>query len=129
MLDAGVIVPGWKRTGFNFKAYAPDAGLGVPTCRFFGTPGFGPNSHFYTIDPRECALVLTDRHWQSEGLAFAEEPAANDACPANRVPVTRLYNNGMRGQASHRFITSHSVTAAMATAGWIVEGTVFCAMP
>ena len=59
-----LVKPIWRRTGFNFKAYGPDAGLGVPTCRFFGTPGFGPNSHFYTIDARECALVLMDPHWQ-----------------------------------------------------------------
>ena len=129
MLDAGIIVPGWARTGFAFKAYAQDAGPGVPTCRFFGTPGVGPNSHFYTIDARECARVRSDPHWQFEGLAFAEEPAAGGLCPANRVPVTRLYNNGMGGQASHRFITSHSESVAMVASGWLVEGPVFCAPP
>ena len=55
MLDAGILVPGWNRTGFNFKAWPAGAPQGLSTCRFFGTPAVGPNSHFYTIDPAECA--------------------------------------------------------------------------
>ena len=50
-------------------------------------------------------------------------------CAADRVPVVRLYNNGMGGTANHRFLTSHSETTAMWLAGWVIEGTVFCAPP
>ena len=50
-------------------------------------------------------------------------------CGSDRIPVLRLYNNGMGGQANHRFTTSRSESRAMQAAGWIVEGTVFCAIP
>ena len=42
MLDAGVVVPGWIRTGFNFKAWPAGSDRGIFACRFYGTPGRGP---------------------------------------------------------------------------------------
>jgi len=129
MLDAGIIVPGWLRTGFQFKSWSLDAGRGLAACRFFGTPGIGPNSHFYTIDPTECAKVQANPFWQFEGLAFAEDIPTLEECPIDRVPVYRLYNNGMGGQANHRFLTSKSEAAATVAGGWLIEGTVFCATP
>ncbi|HEY3554728.1 MAG TPA: glycosyl hydrolase, partial [Casimicrobiaceae bacterium] len=99
-------------------------------CRFFGRPGVGPNSHFFTILPNECADVLANPLWIFEGLVFrAEAPDATQTCPANRVPVIRMYNNGKGGQANHRYLTSHSERDAMRGQGWIVEGTVFCSPP
>jgi predicted dienelactone hydrolase len=129
LLDAGVIVPGWQRTGFNFKAWSRDDTRGLPACRFFGTPGLGPNSHFYTISDYECWLTKANPYWLYEGIAFNAEPPAGEVCAANRVPVVRLYNNGMGGQASHRFVTSHSEVREMVQRGWLVEGNVFCAIP
>jgi hypothetical protein len=129
MLDAGIVVPGWTRTGFEFKSWTIGAGHGLPACRFFGTPGVGPNSHFYTIDAAECAFVRTNPLWMFEGYAFAEEAPVDGDCLSNRVPVVRLYNNGMGGQASHRFLTSKSEMAEMLAGGWMIEGTVFCASP
>ena len=71
-LDAGFIVPGWKRTGVEFGAWANagDAPGTVPVCRFFGTPGVGPNSHFYTASATECALVKKNPDWTFEAIAF-----------------------------------------------------------
>jgi predicted dienelactone hydrolase len=129
MVDAGIEVPGWTRTGFEFKSWSIDAGDGLPACRFFGTPGVGPNSHFYTIDAAECAFVRTNPLWKFEAYAFAEEAPIGGDCAGNRVPVVRLYNNGMGGQASHRFLTSKSEMAEMVADGWLIEGTVFCASP
>lgn len=129
MLDAGVVVPGWKRTGFEFKAWASASGSVTATCRFFGTPGLGPNSHFYTIDQAECAKVQGNPSWTYEGLAFAAATPQGALCPADRASVTRLYNNGQGGQANHRYVTSRSETAAMQDHGWIVEGPVFCTLP
>ena len=129
MLDAGVLVPGWKRTGMAFKAYDRGAGQGVPACRFFGTPGVGPTSHFYTVDSAECAKVKANPFWTYEGLAFAVDPSGVGVCPAGRVPVTRLYNDGKGGQANHRYLTSRSETARMTGEGWVIEGPVFCALP
>jgi hypothetical protein len=129
LLDAGVIIPGWQRTGFNFKAWVRDDPRGLPACRFFGTPGVGPNSHFYTISDYECWLTKANPYWLYEGIAFNAEAPAGEVCAPNRVPVTRLYNNGMGGQASHRFVTSHSEVREMVQRGWLVEGNVFCAIP
>ena len=39
MLDAGVIVPGWQRTGFAFKERPAGDPRGLAACRFFGITG------------------------------------------------------------------------------------------
>ncbi len=129
MLDAGVVVPGWSRTTFNFKVRPAGDVRGLAACRFFGTPGVGPNSHFYTIDPAECAKVRTDRMWTFESLAFNADAPVADVCGADRIPVARLYNNGMGGQAAHRYVTSRSEARVMTGRGWLLEGNVFCAIP
>jgi hypothetical protein len=129
MLDAGIVVPGWRRTGLAFKARPVGSPFGLSTCRFFGTPGIGPNSHFYTTDAAECAKVKADRFWTYEGIAFNAQAADAGSCAQDRVPVARLYNNGMGGQANHRYTTSRSETRQMTANGWIVEGYVFCSMP
>jgi predicted dienelactone hydrolase len=130
ILDAGQVIAGWQRTGYAFGVYAPDAPAGVAACRFFGVPGVGPNSHFFTILPYECDAVKRNPLWIFEGLVFrVDAPDATGNCPADRVPVVRMYNNGKGGQANHRYLTSHSETAEMLREGWIVEGTVFCSLP
>ena len=129
MLDAGVVVPGWRRTRFDFKVRPAGDPRGRAACRFFGTPGIGPDSHFYTIDAAECAKVRLDPHWTFESLAFnADVPVAND-CASDRIPVARLYNNGMGGQAGHRYTTSGSEIRVMTGRGWLLEGNVFCSIP
>jgi predicted dienelactone hydrolase len=129
MLDAGVVVPGWVRTGYDFKVHKADSPFGAPACRFFGTPGLGPNSHFFTIDPAECALVKASPFWNYEGIAFKADVPSADDCPVDRVPVVRLYNDGMGGQANHRYLTSRSEIYDMLLQGWTREGDVFCALP
>jgi predicted dienelactone hydrolase len=130
ILDAGIAIPGWRRTGYAFKVYALESTSGTAACRFFGTPGIGPNSHFFTILPNECSDVKNNPMWLFEGFVFRTEgPDAIGACPANRVPVIRMYNNGKGGQANHRYLTSHGEITAMLGQGWIVEGPVFCTLP
>jgi hypothetical protein len=41
----------------------------------------------------------------------------------------RLYNNGMRGVANHRYTISPGVIDDMVERGWVVEGPVFCVPP
>jgi dienelactone hydrolase len=124
-LDAGV-PPGWTRTGYSFHAWQSGTGPGNEACRFFGTPNVGPNSHFYTISVFECALVRTNPSWTFEALAFrAVEPLAN-GCDPQYATVTRLYNNGMGGQANHRFLTDPAAIEATVARGWSIEGPVFC---
>src|SRR6476619_4153718 len=71
-IDGGGAGPGWQRTGGQFGVFrsASDAPGLSPVCRFYGTPGVGPNSHFYTADPGECAAVKRDGGWTYEGIAF-----------------------------------------------------------
>src|SRR5580765_51815 len=69
-LDAGTNVKGWTRTGGQFTVFTdPAPGLSA-VCRFFGTPGKGINSHFYTADAAECAKVKTLTPWTFEAIAF-----------------------------------------------------------
>jgi len=73
--------------------------------------------------------VKANPGWSFEGLAFqANAPVVGD-CPAGRMLVTRLYNNGKGGQANHRYLTSRSALADMLAQGWIVEGPVYCTPP
>jgi hypothetical protein len=130
ILDAGIAIRGWQRTGDQFKVFSLSSASGTAACRFFGTPGIGPNSHFFTILPNECDDVKHNPLWLFEEFVFRTEgPDAIGACPANRVPVIRMYNNGKGGEANHRYLTSHSEVAVMLGQGWIVEGPVFCSIP
>ena len=129
MLDEGRVVPGWQRTGFDFKSWSPGTGQGTAACRFFGTPGRGPNSHFFTIEANECAIVRNNPDWTYEGLAFQAQVPGVATCPADRVVVWRLYNNGMGGQANHRYLTSYSEIGDTIGRGWLLEGPVFCTPP
>jgi dienelactone hydrolase len=126
-LDAG---GAWLRTGYEFKVYALGTGIGLPACRFFSAPALSPDTHFFTINPVECEVVKRSPLWIYEGLVFDTQPPTPDgSCPADRIPVVRLYNGGMNGQPNHRFLTSRSEIAATVGAGWTLEGTVFCAAP
>src|SRR6059058_6118323 len=71
-IEAGSAGPGWQRTGGEFGAFrsSTDAPGLSPVCRFYGTPGVGPNSHFYTADPAECAGVKANAEWSYERIAF-----------------------------------------------------------
>jgi murein DD-endopeptidase MepM/ murein hydrolase activator NlpD len=125
-LDAGTPIAGWKRTGESFPAYST-TGVGLSTvCRFFGTPGLGVNSHFYTAFDFECAAVKKLVGWIFEADAFY---IAADVvqCTGPTRPVFRLYNQGMGGDPNHRYTTSWPVISDMQLAGWLLEGVVFCA--
>ncbi|MGH7185520.1 MAG: hypothetical protein ACREIB_04485, partial [Pseudomonadota bacterium] len=98
----------------------------------------GPNSHFYTADPDECAFVKTG--WQSvardgksypawtfESNAFAVELPAGGTCRAGTEPLSRTYNDGARGDPNHRYATNPVILQAMP--GWVFEGLVMCLPP
>ena len=125
-LDAGTPIAGWTRTGKSFPAYS-EIGSGLSTvCRFFGTPGVGFNTHFYTAFDFECDVLKSQAAWIFESNAFY---IAADVlqCPGSTRPVFRLYNDGMGGQPNHRYTTSWPVIDVMQTQGWLLEGLVFCA--
>lgn len=124
-IDAGAAGAGWSRTGLGFKP-----GGTTPVCRFYGTPGIGPNSHFYTADQAECEMVKRDPGWTYEGLGFYTTPPVAGACAAPLRPVHRLYNNRwMFNDSNHRYVTDLALIAPMEANGWIHEGVAFCARP
>src|SRR5207253_137199 len=113
-VDSGAVGP-WQRTGNSFRTGGTNH-----VCRFYGNANlnpatgrmYGPNSHFYTADPEECAAVKTQyspnaKSWKFESNDFLTTPAAAGACPAGLMPVYRAYNNGFaKGIDSNHRITS-----------------------
>ena len=129
MLDAGSVVKGWARTGVTFNAWrdAADDPAAVPVCRFFGTPGVGPNSHFYTADAAECAIVKGNPDWTYEAIAFHVEVPQGGACKAGAEAVYRSFHPGANvGESNHRFLPDLTMHQKMASASTL-EGVVMCA--
>lgn len=146
-ISAGAAGPGWVRTGLSFSTYASIAQSGdniFPTCdlrsspciaisRFYGTPGLGPNSHFFTGNPVEVNLLnLPGSGWTYERPAFAvplTDPATGQCAEGyGYTPVYRLYNNRwMFNDSNHRYTTSQAVRSRMRAEGWADEGIAFCA--
>jgi uncharacterized delta-60 repeat protein len=140
-IDQGAAGPGWQRTGRGFRAWTAASGVpnsqvagipfaATPVCRFYGTPGIGPNSHFYTVDLAECDAVRNDPGWHYEGIAFfiiAPTPT-DQSCPSSTLPVLRAYNDRFaQNDSNHRYTTNPAVLQAMVQQGWSAEGVVFCA--
>ena len=143
-LDGGALGRAWVRTGNAFPAWEASGAPAntVPVCRFFGTDQYradgsriGPNSHFYTADPAECAYVKTAwpsiagngvsyPAWNYESIAFAVVLPVAGACPAGTQAVYRAYNNGANGDPNHRYSLSTGTLQGMA--GWVFEGLVMC---
>ena len=131
LIDGGGLGATWSRTGMHFKAWTRDetnVSASHPVCRFFGTPGVGPNSHFYTADANECTGVRTNPYWQYEGIAFrAIEPFGFMICPGGAI-IERLWLAGNDATASrHRYVADATLIPSMVAAGWVLEGPVFCA--
>ena len=122
--------PGWQPTGSGFRGFlsptAAPAGV-LPVCRFYGTPGLGPNSHFYTVDATECAMVKQDPGWTYEGIAFYLFAPLNGQCATGQQAVYRVYNNRYaQNDANHRYMSDPSLYAQMQAQGWLPEGVAFC---
>ena len=121
-LDNGTF-KGWTRTGKSFKVH-PDAAAGLNTvCRFFSTAFGEKSSHFYTPDAPECGVVKASPAWTFEAEVFhVVYPAFDGSCPADTIPVYRMYNDGQGGAPNHRYTTDMAVRNAMLALGWIAEG-------
>ena len=125
-LDAGTNVKGWTRTGGQFTVFTePAEGLSA-VCRFFGTPGKGINSHFYTADAAECAKVKTLPPWTFEAIAFYIPTPTAGQCGGN-YPVYRSYYTDNIADANHRFTVDLTAHTRMTRRGDILEGVVMCA--
>ena len=129
-IDSGSAGPGWVRTGFSYDVYTGPVNqsgiVTVPVCRFYGTPGKGPNSHFYTADADECAQVKKDPGWFYEGLAY-HIPPWTGSCPSGTQSIYRTYNDrAAQNDSNHRFITNAATYQQMRDNSWKQEGIVMC---
>ena len=121
ILDAGVTIQGWARTGQSFSVYT-SAGTGTaPVCRYYIPPGKG-NSHFYGRGAAECnATGQANPSFVNEDSQFFHVvlPTAG-ACPAGLHIVYRVFSN--RPDANHRYMTDRALRDFMVTRGWLAEG-------
>ena len=118
----------WLDTEDHFIAWRDGSQGAVPVCRFYGTPGVGPNSHFYTGDPAECAKVKKDQGWTYEGTAFYIKLPVNGRCTADTIPVYRYYNNRwVHNDSNHRYVVDLYDQDQMVSEGWVMEGIAMCA--
>jgi hypothetical protein len=130
LIDAGAAGKGWVRTGESFRTYDSGCDDDAPVYRFYGTPGIGPNSHFFTRDGDECGGLRRgiDPGWMLEGVAFlAKPPMTSGSCNVGLRPVYRLYNNrAASNDSNHRYVVRESLYREMQGQGWIGEGVRFC---
>lgn len=121
---------GWEEREDLFLAWRDDSVIGaLPVCRFYGTPGIGPNSHFYTVDPDECEFIKQhDPGWTYEGTAFyAKRLNSLGGCPRNTQRLYRYYNQRAHlNDSNHRYTTTLDDREAMEAAGWVMEGVAMC---
>lgn len=136
-IEAGYAGPGWVKTGLAFTAYRQPfaqetycpGDCGAPVTRFYGTPGLGPNSHFFTAIQAEVdALRPPGTGWSLEHVAFSiPVPDASGRCAPGLVPIHRLYNNRWRvNDSNHRYVANPAELERMPQ-GWAYEGVAFCA--
>jgi hypothetical protein len=127
-LDHGVH-PGWVRTGQSFLAYLTGMSdrRGRPTCRYYGLPSAGLDTHMQSASLVECDAVgfdpLTKDRWQLEAPNAFEMPlpdTTTGTCPSKTQAVYRLWNQ--RTDSNHRYTTNPAIEAAMIAKGYVPEG-------
>ena len=121
ILDAGVQIRGWVRTGRSFKTYAVSQPGTSDICRFYIPPLEG-DSHFFGRGITECentAAAHPDFDEESSTFMFMFLPVGG-ACPAGTVAVYRVFDN--RRDANHRYMIDRAIRDQMVALGWIAEG-------
>ena len=121
LLDEGVKIKGWTRTGATFRTYTAAQASTSPVCRFYIPPALG-DSHFFGRGTAECdstaakfpTLVLEDPAFMH--LTLPQQ----GACPSGTTNVYRVFSN--RTDANHRYMTDPAVRDAMKARGWTPEG-------
>ncbi len=127
LVNKGEAGPGWQDTQDYFYAWSEPSSELYPVCRFYGTPGIGPNSHFYTASPAECELVKRDPGWTYEGIVFYAKLPNAGRCPAGAVPIYRAYNmRWMYNDSNHRYTANRTLYEQLVAQGWAAEGVALC---
>ena len=103
-------VPGWCAPAAGSACTIPDR-TAVRCAASSARPGVGPDSHFYTADPAECAKVKTYPAWTYEAIAFYIRPPSTGGCKPGTEPVCRKLlqrqHRAMRITASRVDLTAH----------------------
>ena len=121
VLDAGVQIKGWVRTGQTIPVGTAADAQTSPVCRFYIPPALG-DSHFYGRGTAECtATGEKNPSFVNEDPQFFHTrlPAAG-ICPAGTVPIHRVFSN--RPDANHRYLTDKALRDQMVGKGWLAEG-------
>jgi hypothetical protein len=126
-LDSGKFV-GWQRTGMSFNVVDPaanTAGMASSVCRYYGSPAYGLDTHFYSASPDECALVHSKwpDQWilESSNVFQVYMPnTSTGACPAGMLSVYRTWNQ--RADTNHRYTMDARVQTMMMGSGFVAEG-------
>ena len=121
LLDAGVTIKGWVRTGQSFNVYPAAQGSSSPVCRYYIPPNKG-DSHFYGRGAVECdGTGAANPTFVNEDPKFFHVILPNAGnCPGGTVPVYRVFSN--RPDANHRYMVNRAVRDQMTGAGWLAEG-------
>jgi hypothetical protein len=121
-LDAGRL-EGWYRTGSSLDVFGRGTEDGSPVCRFYLPPEYG-DSHFYSATPTECEQVAKKfprfAFETTEVFRVTTPDFGTGACPANTIPIYRLWNN--RADSNHRYTSDRATRDAMVAQGYIAEG-------
>jgi len=68
------------------------------------------------------------QEWIFEGVVFyVPLPDESGTCSAGSAPVYRLYNDGSGGAPNHAYTANIARRDRLMAAGWIAEGTAWCA--
>ncbi len=124
--------PGWRPTGYAFKATA-DNGTSSPACRFYYLGnGFdvmgGRDSLYISPDPFVCAFgKATPQTWNFLAANTSLTRPQSGSCPFGTIAVSVVYNNQTSGAVNHRFVTSAAAVAESQRDGWVDQGVAMCA--
>jgi hypothetical protein len=121
ILDAGVTIRGWLRTGETFLVYAASASGTSPVCRFYIPPALG-DSHFYGRGTAECdATGAANPAFVNEDAQFFHMVLpVGGVCAAGTRVVYRAFSN--RPDANHRYMVQRTIRDQMVARGWLAEG-------
>ena len=121
ILDAGVQIRGWMRTGETFDAYvAPVTGTSA-VCRFYIPPPFG-DSHFFGRGQQECdetAAKFPQFVNEDPRFMYVYLPVGG-VCPVGTTEMHRAFSN--RPDANHRYFTDPNIGTQMVAQHWLLEG-------
>ena len=122
ILDAGVTIKGWTRTGQSFNVYSA-AGTGTsPVCRFRIPPEKG-DSHFYGRGTAECdeTAIKFPTFFNEDSQFFHVVLPVAGVCPAGTIPVYRVFSD--RPDANHRYMIDAAIRDLMVSQQhWLAEG-------